>query len=35
MDHWAAQDTMSLDGIPYIGQYSRNTPDLYVAAGFN
>ena len=33
--HWAAQDTMSLDGIPYIGHYSRNTPDLYVAAGFN
>ncbi len=33
--HWAAQDTMSLDGIPYIGNYSRNTPDLYVAAGFN
>ena len=26
---------MSLDGIPYIGHYSRNTPDLYVAAGFN
>lgn len=35
MNHWAAQDTMSLDGIPYIGLYSRNTPDLYVAAGFN
>ena len=35
MNHWAAQDTMSLDGVPYIGQYSRNTPDLYVAAGFN
>lgn len=35
MNHWAAQDIMSLDGIPYIGQYSRNTPDLYVAAGFN
>lgn len=33
--HWAAQDTMSLDGIPYIGNYSKNTPDLYVAAGFN
>ncbi len=32
---WAAQDTMSLDGIPYIGQYSAKTPDLYVAAGFN
>ncbi len=33
--HWAAQDTMSLDGVPYIGPYSRNAPDLYVAAGFN
>lgn len=33
--HWAAQDTMSLDGIPYIGHYSANTPKLYVAAGFN
>lgn len=33
--HWAAQDTMSLDGIPYIGHYSANTPNLYVAAGFN
>ena len=26
---------MSLDDIPYIGQYSRNTPGLYVASGFN
>lgn len=32
---WAAQDCMSLDGIPYIGQYSKNTPDFYVAGGFN
>ena len=32
---WAAQDCMSLDGIPYIGQYSRGTPGLYVATGFN
>ncbi len=32
---WAAQDCMSLDGAPYIGQYSKNTPDLYVASGFN
>lgn len=32
---WAAQDCMSLDGIPYIGRYSARTPDLYVAAGFN
>ena len=26
---------MSLDGIPYIGNYSKNTPNLYVASGFN
>ena len=32
---WAAQDCMSLDGIPYIGRYSKNTPDMYVATGFN
>lgn len=33
--YWSAQDCMSLDGIPYIGKYSRNTPNLYVAGGFN
>ena len=33
--HWAAQDCMSLDGVPYIGPYSRATPGLYVATGFN
>ena len=32
---WAAQDCMSLDEIPYVGRYSRRTPDLYVATGFN
>ena len=32
---WATQDCMTLDGIPYIGQYSKSTPDLYVATGFN
>ena len=26
---------MSLDGVPYIGQYSRHTPGLFVATGFN
>jgi len=31
---WATQDCMSLDGMPYIGQYSKVTPDLYVATGF-
>ena len=32
--YWATQDCMSLDGIPYIGEYSPNTPGLYVASGF-
>lgn len=32
---WAAQDCMSLDDIPYIGQYSKNTPNLYITGGFN
>lgn len=33
--HWAAQDCMTLDSVPYIGQYSRSTPGLYVTTGFN
>ena len=33
--HWATQDCMSLDGVPYIGHYSKNTHDMYVASGFN
>ncbi|HKM03850.1 MAG TPA: FAD-dependent oxidoreductase [Lachnospiraceae bacterium] len=32
---WATQDCMSLDGVPYIGHYSKHTPNLYVATGFN
>lgn len=32
---WAAQDCMTLDKAPYIGPYSRNMPDCYVASGFN
>ncbi len=32
---WAAQDCMSLDGIPYIGQYSKRTKGLFAATGFN
>ena len=35
VSRWATQDCMSLDGIPYIGQYSASTPNLYVATGFN
>lgn len=33
--HWATQDCMSLDGIPYIGQYSPQTPNVFVITGFN
>lgn len=32
---WATQDCITLDGIPYIGQYSPKTPNVYVATGFN
>lgn len=32
---WATQDCMTLDNIPYIGQYSSNTPNWFVATGFN
>ncbi len=32
---WATQDCMTLDKISYIGQYSKSTPDIYVATGFN
>ena len=33
--YWSAQDCITIDGIPYIGQYSDNTPNIYVATGFN
>ena len=32
---WATQDCMTLDDIPYIGQYAKSTPDIFVATGFN
>ncbi len=32
---WATQDCMSLDHLPYIGPYSKNTDGLFVATGFN
>ena len=33
--HWAAQDCMPLDQVPYIGPYSAGTSNLYVATGFH
>lgn len=32
---WAAQDCVTLDGVPYVGPYSRGTEGLYVVTGFN
>ena len=32
---WSAQDCMSLDDMPYIGEYSMFSKGLYVACGFN
>ncbi|MGM9592581.1 MAG: FAD-dependent oxidoreductase [Oscillospiraceae bacterium] len=32
---WAAQDCMTLDGMPYVGHYSKKTPELLAATGFN
>lgn len=31
---WSTQDCMTLDSIPYIGRFSKSTPDMYVATGF-
>ncbi len=32
---WSNQDCMTPDSIPYIGTYSLQTPNIYVATGFN
>ena len=32
---WATQDCMTLDGVPYVGHYSRSIPNVFVATGFN
>lgn len=31
---WSAQDCMTVDGLPYVGLYTKNSPDLYVATGY-
>ena len=31
---WSAQDCMTLDGMPYIGQYAASAPSWHVATGF-
>jgi glycine/D-amino acid oxidase-like deaminating enzyme/nitrite reductase/ring-hydroxylating ferredoxin subunit len=31
---WSTQDCMTLDGLPYVGHFTSNTPNLYIATGF-
>ena len=33
--NWSAQDCVTQDGIPYIGHYSKDLENIYVATGFN
>ena len=33
--HWATQDCMSLDSIPYVGRLNAQRRHIYVATGFN
>ena len=34
VSRWSAQDCMPMDGIPYIGPFSKSRPDWLVATGF-
>lgn len=34
LQQWSAQDCISLDGLPYIGVYSRFKPDWFVMSGY-
>lgn len=31
---WSTQDCMTLDGLPYVGYFTSDTPNLYIATGF-
>lgn len=31
---WSAQDCITADGIPYIGRFSKNNDNIYIATGF-
>lgn len=33
--YWATQDCMPLDNVPYIGLYSKNMPQCFVATGYH
>lgn len=31
---WSTQDCMTIDGVPYVGYFTDDTPNLYIATGF-
>jgi glycine/D-amino acid oxidase-like deaminating enzyme/nitrite reductase/ring-hydroxylating ferredoxin subunit len=31
---WSTQDCMTMDGVPYVGNLTSQSPDIYVATGF-
>lgn len=31
---WSTQDCMTLDDLPYVGQFTSDTPNLYIATGY-
>lgn len=35
LTQWSAQDTMTLDDIPYAGMLSEETPNIYIATGYD
>lgn len=35
LEYWTAEDCISLDKIPYIGEFSNVMDNVYVATGFN
>ncbi|HHU16719.1 MAG TPA: FAD-dependent oxidoreductase [Clostridiales bacterium] len=32
--HWSTQDCMTVDGLPYVGNLTPDTPNLYITTGF-
>lgn len=31
---WSTEDCMTLDGVPYVGKFTSETPNIYIATGF-
>lgn len=31
---WSTQDCMTMDGLPYVGNFTSDTPNMYIATGF-